>query len=154
VWAAQTRPQHNFLGVERQLARLHKVDAKVQRARLTNVRLLRVEAGYFVCKLVPDRSVAAYHILFPDPWPKRRHAKHRLFQASFVRELYRTLKKRGVVNVATDDEDYFAQIRKVMVERFAETPAEDLPAEAMSEFERLFVAAGKPIGRGRYEAKP
>ena len=49
---------------------------------------------------------------------------------------------------------FVPKIRKVMAERFVETPVEDLPAEAMSEFERLFVAAGKPIGRTRYEAKP
>ena len=65
-------------------------------------------------------------------------------------ELYRTLGKGGVVNVATDDEDYFVQIRKVMAEKFAETAPEVLPAEAMTEFEKVFVAAGKPIGRARF----
>jgi tRNA (guanine-N7-)-methyltransferase len=165
LWAAHARPSHNFLGVERQLVRLHKVDKKIQSAGLTNVRLLRVEASYFVSKLVPDHSVAAYHILFPDPWPKRRHAKHRLFQPPFVEQLHRTLVGRvtsrgaasgdaayssGMINVATDDEDYFVQIRKVMAERFTETPPKVLPAEAMTEFEKIFVAAGKPIGRARY----
>ncbi len=160
VWSAQTRPAHNFLGIERQLVRLHKVDKKIQRAGLprserdlTNVRLLRVEATYFISKLVPDRSVAAYHILFPDPWPKRRHAKNRLFQLAFVDDLYRTLGKGGAVNVATDDVDYFVHIRTVMAGKFAETRPEALPPEAMTEFEKLFVAQGKPIDRARFEAK-
>ncbi len=159
VWSAQTRPAHNFLGIERQLDRLRRVDKKIQRAGLprserglTNVRLLRVEAGYFVSKLVPDHSVAVHHILFPDPWPKRRHAKHRLFQPTFVADLCRTLGKGGAVNVATDDGDYFAHIRKVMAERFIETPPEVLPAEAMTEFEKIFVAAGRPIGRAKFAA--
>lgn len=150
VWAAQTRPAHNFLGVERQLVRQRVVDRKTQRAGLTNARLLRVEAGYFVGKLIPDHSIAAYHILFPDPWPKRRHAKNRLFQPVFVAELSRTLGQGGVVNVATDDADYFVQIRKAMAERFAETQPEILPAEAMTEFEKVFVAQGKPIGRAKF----
>jgi tRNA (guanine-N7-)-methyltransferase len=128
------------------------VDKKIQRAGLTNARLIRVEAGYFVSKLIPDNSIAAYHVLFPDPWPKRRHAKNRLFQPAFVTELDRTLGKGGVVNVATDDLDYFALIRKVMAEKFAETKPEVLPAEAMTEFEKIFFAAGKPIGRARFEA--
>jgi tRNA (guanine-N7-)-methyltransferase len=150
LWSADARPDHNFLGVERQLVRLHKVDKKIRRAGLTNARLLRVEASYFVGKLVTDHSVAAYHILFPDPWPKRRHAKHRLFQAAFVDELRRTLTPGGAVNVATDDADYFAHIQKVMAGKFAENAPEILPAEAMTEFEKIFVAAGKTIGRARF----
>ena len=55
-----------------------------------------------------------------------------------------------MVNVATDDEDYFAHIRKVMAEKFTEKPPEVLPAEAMTEFEKIFIAQGKPIGRARY----
>jgi tRNA (guanine-N7-)-methyltransferase len=153
VWVAGQRAGHNFLGVERQLKRLRKVDKKVLRAGLANVRLLRVEAGYFVAKLVPDHSVAAYHILFPDPWPKRRHAKHRLFQPAFVDELYRTLGQGGVVNVATDDADYFAHIREVMSEKFVETKPEVLPSEAMTEFEKIFVAEGKPIARARFHRR-
>ena len=153
VWAAQTRPAHNFVGVERQLDRLRRVDKKIRRAGLANARLLRVEAGYFVGKLIPDHSIAAYHILFPDPWPKRRHAKHRLFQPAFVAELHRTLGQGGVINIATDDHDYFALIRKVMAEKFTETKLEVLPAEAMTEFEKIFVTAGKPIGRARFEGR-
>jgi tRNA (guanine-N7-)-methyltransferase len=165
VWAAQAQPTHNFLGVERQLIRVRKVDKKVLRAGLTNVRMVRIEAGYFVSKLVPDHSVAVYHINFPDPWPKRRHARHRLFQHDFVEQLHRTLvgpvttrgaasgdatHRTGAVNVATDDLDYFLQIRRVMAERFTEMPNESLPVEAQTEFERIFLAAGRPICRARF----
>ncbi len=153
VWVAGQRPGHNFLGVERQLKRLRKADKKVRRAGLPNVRLLRVEAGYFVAKLVADGSVAAYHILFPDPWPKRRHHRRRLFQPAFVDELYRTLGQGGVVNVATDDLDYFAHIGLVMAEKFVETQPEVLPAEAMTEFEKIFIAQGKPIGRAQFRRR-
>jgi len=64
--------------------------------------------------------------------------------------LCRTLRQGGVVNVATDAADYFVHIRKVMAERFAETKPEPLPPEAMTEFEKIFVAQGKSIGRARY----
>jgi tRNA (guanine-N7-)-methyltransferase len=152
LWAAQARPDTNFVGLERQLVRVRKVDKKVGRLRLTNVRLIRVEVAYFIGKLVPDHSVRAYHIYFPDPWPKRRHQPRRLFQPAFVDDLDRTLSRGGEVNVATDDADYFEQIRKVMVGtgRFEECAPAVLPVEARTEFELVFLKAGKPICRSRF----
>jgi len=152
LWAAQARPQSNFLGIERQLVRLRKVDGKIRRLGLANAKLVRIEAGYFISKVVPDGSVAAYHVYFPDPWPKRRHQAHRLFQPEFVTALWRTLQPRGVVNVATDDAAYDSDIRKVMGDqgRFGETIPETLPEEATTEFERVFRQAGQPIYRGRF----
>jgi tRNA (guanine-N7-)-methyltransferase len=152
VCAAQSRPHHNFVGIERQCHRLRQVDRKIQRANLSNVRLLRVEASYFVAKLVADTSVAVYHILFPDPWPKRRHQRRRLFQPTFVAELYRTLQLGGVVNVATDDADYAVQVEKMMSEsdKFSATMVDPFPTQPMTEFETIFVAAGKKIFRARF----
>jgi tRNA (guanine-N7-)-methyltransferase len=152
LWAAQARPQANFLGIERQLVRLRKVDKKIRRLGLANARLIRIEAGYFIGKVVPDDSVTAYHVYFPDPWPKRRHHPHRLFQPEFVAAVCRTLRRGGAVNVATDDADYFAHIRKLMGEsgRFEEGMPETLPEEATTEFERVFREAGKPIYRSRF----
>jgi tRNA (guanine-N7-)-methyltransferase len=152
LWVARARPNHNFVGVERQLIRLRKVDKKVQRLGLQNVKLMRIEAGYFVSKLVPSDSVKNYHIYFPDPWPKRRHHPRRLFNASFVGELHRTLARGGEVHVASDDANYSTQIRKVMVEgkRFAVELPEALPPEARTEFENVFLDQGKEIYRTRF----
>jgi len=152
LWAAQARPQHNFIGVERQVARLHKVDNKIQRLGLHNVRLIRIEASYFVSKLVPKQSVIAYHVFFPDPWPKRRHHSRRLFNATFVGELVQTLAKSGVVNVASDDADYCTHIREVMAgsTRFSAEPPETLPVEAKTEFESVFLTLGREVYRARF----
>lgn len=152
LWAAQRRPGSNFVGVERLLARLRKVDRKIQRLGLANVRLLRIEAGYLVARLIPAESVAVYHIYFPDPWPKRRHRRRRLFTADFVSHLHRTLQPGGVVNIATDCDDYFSEIKKLMSGsgRFVETQPEHLPPEARTDFEREFLAAGREIGRCRF----
>jgi tRNA (guanine-N7-)-methyltransferase len=152
AWAARARLDHNFLGVDRQLVRLRKVDKKVQRHALSNVRLLRLEFSYLISKLIPDTSVAAYYIFFPDPWPKRRHAAKRLFQEAFVTELHRTLCKTGVVNVATDDAPYFAQITGLMNANvlFRSEAVEILPEEAQTEFEKIFLAKGHSIHRARW----
>jgi tRNA (guanine-N7-)-methyltransferase len=152
LWAARSRSQFNFIGIERQLVRVRKVEKRIQRAGLANVRLLRVEASYCIGKLVPNDSIAAYHVYFPDPWPKRRHHQRRLFQQEFVSDLHRTLRKGGAVNVATDDEKYSMWIEKVMWlgGGFSRTGPEPLPPEAMTEFERIFDAAGEQIFRARY----
>ena len=107
LWSAQTRATTNFVGVDRLLRRLRKIDRKVQRIGLPNVRLIRVEASYLVGFLVPEASVAAYHVYFPDPWPKRRHRQRRLICGAFLSDLHRTLCEGGAVNCATDDAEYF-----------------------------------------------
>ena len=152
AWLAGTKPEHDFLGVDRQLVRLRKVDKKVQRAGLANVRLLRLEFSYLIEWLIPDTSVAAYYIFFPDPWPKRRHAAKRLFQPAFVEQLRRTLVVGGAVNVATDNGPYFEQIAPLMSEFDTEPPL-SLPEEARTEFEKIFLAKGDAIHRARWRKK-
>jgi len=155
LWAAQAIPERNFLGIERQLIRLRKVDKKILRLQLPNARQMRCEASYLVSKLIRDGAVAAYHIYFPDPWPKRRHHPRRLFQPEFIRELHRTLGKGGAVHAATDDLDYFEYIQKVMRASglFTEQETDLLPVEAQTEFEKIFLAQGKQIGRAKYLRK-
>src|ERR1700689_4801384 len=68
---ARLHPERNFLGVERLLGRLRKLDRKGRRAGLTNLRGLRIESAYFLEYLLPRESPATLHIYFPDPWPKR-----------------------------------------------------------------------------------
>jgi tRNA (guanine-N7-)-methyltransferase len=155
LWAAATQLQHNFLGIERLLLRLRKVNKKACRQGLTNVRLIRLEASYLIGKLIPPSSVAAYHIYFPDPWPKRRHQHHRLFNAVFAGDVLRTLRPGGFLNVATDHEEYFRQIQAVMlpVKECAVCPVVSLPVEAQTDFEKEFLAAGTPIHRGRWQKR-
>ena len=152
AWAAAQYPDRNFLGIERLLDRLRKADRKICRQGLTNVRLLRLEASYVVDKLMPQSSVAACHVLFPDPWPKRRHAGKRLFQPAFVSDLHRMLTADGEVHFATDSAEYAAEVRRAMTMRGEFTEAEPpiLPDEAQTDFEREFRAAQKPIYRARF----
>jgi tRNA (guanine-N7-)-methyltransferase len=155
LWSAQDRPHVNFLGVERQLGRLRKIDRKVRRLGLENIRLIRIEAGYLIGRLIPKQSVAAYHIYFPDPWPKRRHHRRRLFTIAFVRDLHRTLQSSGAVHIATDFEDYFAQIQGVMRESngFFEVSPASMPEAAKTDYEREFLAAGRAVFRSRWDTR-
>jgi tRNA (guanine-N7-)-methyltransferase len=147
-WAG-ANPAHNFLGVERLLGRLRKLDRKARRAGLSNLRLMRIEAGYLLEYLLPPASVRALHVYFPDPWPKRKHRRHRLINERFPGLAATVLEQRGVVYLRTDDADYFAQMREVFAadKRFnvVETPVE--LSEVVTDFERTFHARGVPTLR-------
>lgn len=145
---AQRFPETNFLGIERLLGRLRKVDRKLLRAGLTNVRLLRMEAYYATTYLLPADAISAYYIFFPDPWPKARHHDHRLFNPAYLDALARSLRPGGLVHVATDHLPYFEEIHAILRAdpRFEEVaPFEPTEAER-TDFELLFLGQ-KPIGR-------
>lgn len=150
---AKLLPQHNFLGVERLLGRLRKVDRKGARAGLTNLRLIRLEASYFIEYLLPPGSVHAFHIYFPDPWPKRRHRKHRLINEHFTQVAARALVPGGIVFLRTDDANYFSQM-KAAFESNARFGALETPLELsaiLTDFERDFQTRGVAILRASYQ---
>lgn len=148
-------PGVNFVGIDRQQKRLRKVDRKIAAAGLSNVRLLRSEAAEAMEKLFPAGSVAAVYVFFPDPWPKRRHHRRRLFSGVFADSLHRILAPGGLVHVATDHLDYFDFINEIFRAdpRFETIPAISLPDEQRTDFEMDFLNQGLEIGRGSYRKK-
>lgn len=111
---ARENPAHNFLGIERLLGRVRTVCRKVARLNLKNARILRMESNYAVTHLLPSGSVTTFHLLFPDPWPKRRHHRRRAFTPEFVCSIHRALIAEGLFHIATDHADYFHQIERVI----------------------------------------
>ena len=108
---AQRMPDKNFLGIERLLNRLRTSAHKA--AALDNVRLLRMESFYAVRYLLPAESVEGFYLLFPDPWPKRRHHRRRIVTAEFLGSVHTALRKNGRIYIATDDVDYFGKIKEI-----------------------------------------
>ncbi|MEZ5429890.1 MAG: hypothetical protein R3F31_01650 [Verrucomicrobiales bacterium] len=83
---AKAHPERGYLGVDRLLGRVRKCCRISGRSGLTNVRFLRLESLYAVEHLLPHGWADRIHMLFPDPWPKRRHWKRRLLrQTAFLR---------------------------------------------------------------------
>jgi len=150
-WAA-LNPDVNFLGVERLLGRLRKVGKKSKRAGLANARGLRLEAGYFAEYLLPPSSIAAFHIYFPDPWPKRKHRANRLINERFTEVLRAALQQEGVVYLRTDDADYFGQMVSVFAanKQFAPVPTPERLAAVLTDFERGFNAQGIQTNHAAY----
>lgn len=149
---AARHPEQNFLGVERLLGRIRKLDRKGKRAGLSNLRGVRIESAYFLEYLLPPHTSRALHIYFPDPWPKLKHRRHRLINTSFPALAWSALATRGVVYLRTDDENYFRQMTEVFGadQRFQAvgTPAE--LAAVRTDFETAFNARGIPTLRAAY----
>jgi len=140
---AQRMPDTNFLGIERLLNRV-RISAR-KAATLDNVRLLRMESFYAVRYLLPAESVERFYLLFPDPWPKRRHHRRRIMTPDFLGSIHAALEKNGSIYIATDDVGYFRKIKEIAESHssFAITDAvADLP---QSKFGRIFREKGAPI---------
>ena len=149
---ARRNPERNFIGVERLLGRIQKLDRKGRRAGLANLRGVRIESSYFLQWLLPSRSALALHVYFPDPWPKQKHRRHRLINEHFPALARAALAPGGGVYLRTDDADYFQQMTEVFGGsgdfREMETPSE--LAELPTDFEREFNAKGIRTLRAAY----
>src|SRR6266542_176933 len=102
---AQRLPDKNFLGIERLTGRIRSSARKG--ANLGNVRLLQIESSYAVRYLLPAGSVETFYLLFPDPWPKRRHHRRRIVTQDFLNCVHTALEKNGLIYIASDHLDYF-----------------------------------------------
>ncbi|MBL7114365.1 MAG: tRNA (guanosine(46)-N7)-methyltransferase TrmB [Kiritimatiellae bacterium] len=149
-------PDHNFLGIERQLVRVRKVDGKLRRAGITNARLLRLEADYSIRYLLPPQSVDTFYIFFPDPWPKRRHQSHRLLQETFIDNLLRALRAGGNIHLRTDHLDYYETALALLSARddLQQVETFEPSDEERTEFEILFTTKGLPIGCCSFKKLP
>lgn len=142
-------PERNFLGIERLVGRVRSACGKIARAKLSNVRVLLIESSYAMQYLFPPASIAAVHLLFPDPWPKKRHQRRRIVTPDFLAAVQRALAPDGVLRIATDQQDYFAAICELVPVtefRIENGANETFPRTT---FEQRFVATGTPIYRLR-----
>jgi tRNA (guanine-N7-)-methyltransferase len=142
---AAAHPEWDFLALELSGTVARLLAVRCGHAELNNLRVLRADARSVVGLLLPERSVAAFHIYFPDPWPKERHKKHRLFSSSFVNGLKRTLERGGLVHAASDvkpwSDEMFAHLEAGGFAR-VDKPT---PGSHATGFARKFIAQGKPI---------
>jgi tRNA (guanine-N7-)-methyltransferase len=145
---AKNHPETDFIAIERLLGRARKIARQSEREQIQNLRVLRIEAAFALEVLFGEASVDSITVLFPDPWPKRRHKPNRLIQTPFLDLCARCLKPNGWIAVKTDDLPYFEQVEKVFNSHSAfqslNIGADDLLPER-TDFEKDFIKAGKPI---------
>lgn len=110
---AQGDPDKNFLGIEQHWERIYKTLRAITRARLTdpgalrNIRILKIDARVVFERLFAPEGIDAIYCLFPCPWPKKGHVKHRLFTREFLKLLNNRLKKGGGLKIVTDYYPYY-----------------------------------------------
>ena len=149
---ARQHPEINLVAVERLLGRVRKIEKRAVRFGLGNVRVLRLEFGYTVKYLLPPDSVSVAHILFPDPWPKRRHWPRRLIQPDFVRDLAVALKPGGELRFTTDHAHYFETAQQAIRDANVLKPAPewDWSLDPKTDFQQTFDAEGRATYRSRW----
>jgi len=151
---AAKNPGTHYIGIERMLGRIRKLNRKAERLPTQNVHVLRLEAFYTFYYLLPEHRLRTVYVFFPDPWPKRRHHHHRLFSALFLDVLWMRLELGGAIQVATDHQDYFGQIRKqfLMSPRFQEIPPMTRTEDEQTDFEQMFARQGLPAWSCAFQA--
>src|SRR5688572_6776527 len=124
VTNALNNPAVDYLGVEVHEPGIGHLLLLLEQAAITNVRVIARDAAEVVPQLLPAVSFDAVDLLFPDPWPKKRHHKRRLVQPPFVAELARVLKAGGFLHVATDWADYARHTREVLAQNAMLVPVD------------------------------
>ncbi len=144
---ARARPDVNFFAIEHVHGAAERIALRLVDAGLANARVIAADASCVVQRVVPTASVAAYHVYFPDPWPKRRHHHRRVFTSGFAAGIARTLVPGGLLHAATDLGWLYDDIRRVLLDA-GFTPVADAPAPARptTRFERKYAKAGTWAG--------
>lgn len=152
--ASRALPETNFLGIEIAAGYARLCAGKLAAAEAANARIIHGDAQRLVRTMLPDESLAAVHVYFPDPWWKARHRKRRVLCRPFLEHVGRVLVSGGRLHVWTDVEEYFheAMAAARATGLFTE-PAEEQakPAEHdldyRTHFERRTRLAGQPVWR-------
>ena len=148
--AAAAHPDRNWFGVEIEPEYAEIVRLRAGRAGLLNLRVERIDGKAFVERRLSPGCLAALHVYFPDPWPKKRHHKRRLCDAVWAGAAARALVPGGLLRVASDHEEYFSVIDGVLsnepdFEKLSEKEAGDWSTG--TSYELKFQKTGRPIHR-------
>ncbi len=157
VTAGSSRPDLNLVGIEIERKYALYVANRLAKRQLTNVRAVCGDARQIFEHLVPEASVQAIHVYFPDPWWKHRHRKRRLFSEAFVQACARVLRPGGIFHLASDVAEYFDEIQQMLARQTnlsvlpAPTPTEPRhDMDYLTNFERKYRREGRAIGRAAY----
>jgi len=157
---AEAHPEIDFIGVEVYRPGIGRLLARAEQAGLTNLRVADEDVVELLQRL-PGAALAAVYVLFPDPWPKKRHHKRRLIQRPFTDRLRDALVPGGELFLATDWEDYAHWMREHLdatpglENRHPETGfAPRPPWRIRTKFERRGLARGHGVWDLAYRRLP
>lgn len=144
--SASKAPETDFIGIEVYSPGIGHCLAQAHQQGLMNLKVFTQDA-LAILSGIPAASLDKVWVLFPDPWPKKRHHKRRLVQEAFVQEIARILKPSGLFHLATDWQPYAEQMLAVL-EACSLLAVANLPLQHQREstkFERRGQKLGHPI---------
>ncbi|HEY2892995.1 MAG TPA: tRNA (guanosine(46)-N7)-methyltransferase TrmB, partial [Pirellulales bacterium] len=155
--AAGQEPAKDFLGIEILAKYARFTAARLASRELSNARIIHGDAQPFFTLWLPDASVEAVHVYFPDPWWKARHKKRRVMNESFLPQVERVLVPGGVLHFWTDVDEYFhaavgsiAESTKLEGPQSVQEKPADHDLDYRTHFERRMRLAGEPVYRAQF----
>lgn len=111
---AARHPENDYLGIEVHRPGVGNLLLQIEKQELNNIRVSNDDAVEVLEQQIPDNSLDAVYLFFPDPWHKKKHHKRRIVQPAFAQLLHRKLKPGGIFHMATDWENYAEHMLEVM----------------------------------------
>jgi len=153
---ALMNPTKYFIGLEIKYGRIIKCLKKAEINKLDNVKFILCDASLLIKEIIPPRSLNKVFINNPDPWPKDRHEKNRLIDSTFLANIYKAMKRKGLLYIKTDDTIYMKKIRrelsktKFIINNKKSPFDKGLPS---TKFQELFLSRKKKIYSLKLEKK-
>lgn len=164
--SARERPEHNFVGIEIPWPQIKRALSKLEKRELENVRLLQVDARTALERMFRSRSAHRFVSLFPCPWPKKRHARHRLFSKAFLRLANSRLVDGGELLIVTDSTPFadwildqaegsgFAAARTIVAPRYGTKYEHKWQGKGQTDFHELHLRKEEHVEVSVKEDRP
>ena len=155
--AALATPEHDFLGIEVAAKYARFIAHRLAKRELPNAVAVQGDALQLFREKIPDGSLEAIHVYFPDPWWKARHHKRRVMTEAFLGDIVRTLRPGGRLHFWTDVKEYFDNTLELISQATAlvgpiavpeRTAEHDL--DYRTHFERRMRMNGEPVYRSEF----
>ncbi|MFN9345055.1 MAG: tRNA (guanine(46)-N(7))-methyltransferase TrmB [Planctomycetota bacterium] len=155
--AASTTSDHFFIGLELATKYAREAQAKIERLKIGNAAFIASDATRVIAAEVPDESVVAVHVYFPDPWWKAKHKKRRVLSDETIVHIQRVLKPNGQLHFWTDVLDYYeiavpriVELTKLSGPFYVPEPTATHAMDYRTHFERRTRLNGLPVYRARF----
>jgi tRNA (guanine-N7-)-methyltransferase len=143
VRRASQHGERDFIGFETGWPMVRRTLRKIALAQLSNVRVLQADARMGIEWYFPERAIHRVTALFPCPWPKEKHLRHRLFSEGFLSVLNTRMAEQGEVLVVTDDEPYSRWVVTSAAGTGFEASWQGVPPGYMTKYERKWQSLGQ-----------
>lgn len=148
---SQENPNINYVGIEENWERIYKTLGVMTRLQeeqkdeklFSNVKILKIDARIAFERLFDQRSIDQIYCLFPCPWPKKSHVKHRLFSKEFLELLNSRLKEKGTLQIVTDFFPFHKWVLDQNLEDSFSSATQTIQAKYQTKFERKWQEEGQ-----------